>query len=210
MWAYLHRIWQHLGSWWRAYRRAYSNQPDWPLILLLRMPLFTRTARQVCQFLIKGNVLDIGTGPGQLPLRLTQVASLVRCIGIDVEPILLNDAYKKAVQKQISDRATFLVADVQMLPFTDRTFDLVVSTFSLHLWKDRKQGITEIYRVLKYGGIALTLVGRRFCYPERFYLLDLITKKSAKYARELFGDTGFTTLDVTYSEIGTLQVVARK
>jgi ubiquinone/menaquinone biosynthesis C-methylase UbiE len=41
------------------------------------------------------------------------------------------------------------------LPFADNTFDTVVSTGSIHHWKDPVDALNEIYRVLKKGGIAL-------------------------------------------------------
>jgi ubiquinone/menaquinone biosynthesis C-methylase UbiE len=38
------------------------------------------------------------------------------------------------------------------LPFADERFEVVVSTASIHHWKDPDRGLAEIYRVLKPGG----------------------------------------------------------
>jgi ubiquinone/menaquinone biosynthesis C-methylase UbiE len=43
-------------------------------------------------------------------------------------------------------------ADVRELPFSDNTFDLVVSTLSIHHWRDPASGIRECLRVTAPGG----------------------------------------------------------
>ena len=41
------------------------------------------------------------------------------------------------------------------IPFADNSFDAIISTGSIHHWKDPTAGLNEIYRVLKQGGYAL-------------------------------------------------------
>jgi SAM-dependent methyltransferase len=52
-------------------------------------------------------------------------------------------------------RQSFLVGDVASLAFRDGSFDLVVSTLSMHHWADPAAGFAEIGRVLRPGGPAL-------------------------------------------------------
>jgi ubiquinone/menaquinone biosynthesis C-methylase UbiE len=47
------------------------------------------------------------------------------------------------------------VTDANALPFADATFHCVVSTGSLHHWKDPIHALSEAERVLKPGGHAL-------------------------------------------------------
>ena len=54
-------------------------------------------------------------------------------------------------------RPSLLVGDVAALAFPDRSFDLVVSTLSMHHWADPTAGLAEIGRVLRPGGRALVL-----------------------------------------------------
>jgi SAM-dependent methyltransferase len=42
-----------------------------------------------------------------------------------------------------------------MLPFDDRSFDIVVSRFSAHHWRDVASGLREARRVLKPSGVAM-------------------------------------------------------
>jgi ubiquinone/menaquinone biosynthesis C-methylase UbiE len=193
-----------------VYRRAYSNSPDWPLVLWLRKPLFKSTAVASCQYLAQGTVLDIGTGPGSLPRLLVEIAPNIRVIGTDIERVLLQDARKSALQNPAQNRISFLLADAHALPFFDGSFDMVVSVASLHLLHDRQKAITESYRVLKHEGIALVLVGMRRIYPGKMWLLDFVTNRSAKHLKLIFETAGFKEIQITNPQSSLLRVVGRK
>jgi ubiquinone/menaquinone biosynthesis C-methylase UbiE len=45
------------------------------------------------------------------------------------------------------DSRGFVAGDVAALPFDDASFDLVVSTFSMHHWSDPAAGLREIHGV---------------------------------------------------------------
>jgi ubiquinone/menaquinone biosynthesis C-methylase UbiE len=47
-----------------------------------------------------------------------------------------------------------MVAGANALPFADKTFDRILSTGSLHHWKDPIHAMTEAHRVLKDDGYA--------------------------------------------------------
>ena len=52
-------------------------------------------------------------------------------------------------------RPKFLVGDVAALAFLNGSFDLVVSTLSMHHWADPTAGLAEIGRVLRPDARAL-------------------------------------------------------
>ena len=206
-------IWKIIRNQWaryNAYRRAYSNSPDWPLVLWLRKQLFKSTAVASCQYLAQGTVLDIGTGPGSLPRLLAEIAPNIRVIGIDIEKVLLQDARKGVLRNPAQNRISFLLADAHALPFFDGSFDMVVSVASLHLLHDRQKAITESYRVLKHEGIALMLVGRQRIYPGKMSLLDFVTNRSAKYLKLIFETAGFKEIQISNPQSSLLRVVGRK
>jgi len=45
-----------------------------------------------------------------------------------------------------------MTGNVEALRFEDNSFDLVYASLALHHWENKKQGISEAYRVLKSGG----------------------------------------------------------
>jgi SAM-dependent methyltransferase len=47
----------------------------------------------------------------------------------------------------------FIHAFAEQLPFPDASFDLVVTTMSFHHWADQQKALSEVRRVLSFGGI---------------------------------------------------------
>jgi ubiquinone/menaquinone biosynthesis C-methylase UbiE len=108
-------------------------------------------ALDVAEEVSGGRILDVGTGPGYLPLRISEVLPGSEVIGIDVSEDMIRVARKNAEGKNVK----FLVGDASEMPFEDDSFDLVVSTGSLHHWRNPVNVLNEIYRVLRPGRKAL-------------------------------------------------------
>ena len=62
------------------------------------------------------------------------------------------------------ERVRFVLADAAALPVADGSFDVAVSTLSLHHWSDPATVFTEIARVLRPGAVALIYDLRPFAY----------------------------------------------
>jgi ubiquinone/menaquinone biosynthesis C-methylase UbiE len=73
-------------------------------------------------------------------------------------------------------RPSFLVGDVASLAFPDRSFDLVVSTLSMHHWADPTAAVAEIGRVLRPGGRALVWDFRPGVVPFQAHLPDPVER----------------------------------
>jgi SAM-dependent methyltransferase len=102
-----------------------------------------------------GRVLDVGCGPGHLANRLARDNGL-EVTGLDLDPMMVERARANAVQTVVAERRpTFAVGSVAALPFPDDSFDLVVSSLSMHHWADATTGLAEIGRVLCPGGRAV-------------------------------------------------------
>jgi ubiquinone/menaquinone biosynthesis C-methylase UbiE len=102
-----------------------------------------------------GRVLDVGCGPGHLANRLARDHGL-EVTGLDLDPMMIERACANAIQTVVAElRPTFVVGGVAALPFPEGSFDLVVSTLSMHHWADATAGLAEIARVLRPGGRAL-------------------------------------------------------
>jgi ubiquinone/menaquinone biosynthesis C-methylase UbiE len=95
-------------------------------------------------------ILDIGTGPGVLLVELATRRADLQLTGVDLSPDMVHAAKRNL--DRFGGRATAHVGDVADLPFPDRSFDLIVSSLSLHHWDDPAAAVPELDRILRPGG----------------------------------------------------------
>ena len=110
-------------------------------------------AKQVLEKLHAGRVLDIGTGPGKLPIMIASQTPLLQVTGLDLSGDMVKIGTQEAEKRGLKNVA-FRQGSASELPFNDAEFDLVITTLSFHHWKQPEQGIDEMYRVLREGGEA--------------------------------------------------------
>src|SRR6266498_2870559 len=139
---------------------------------LLLGSLFERIAADVMAVAPDGGrVLEVGCGPGHLSTLLARHGLDVT--GVDLDPAMIQRARANAARSADNGRRpSFLVGDVASLAFPDRSFDLVVSTLSMHHWADPTAGLAGIGRVLRPGARALVWDFRPGAQPFHAHLPD--------------------------------------
>ena len=88
-------------------------------------------------------VLDEGTGTGLFAEGFTARGQKV--IGVDVKPIMLQEAMKQVPE------AYFQLAQMENLPFSDRSFDMAFLGLVLHEADDPGKALQEAARVTRKG-----------------------------------------------------------
>jgi len=112
-------------------------------------------AQDLAAYCAEGSLLDIGTGPGWLLFTLHQQCPALKLTGVDTSAAMVTQARQNMAQVGLQDHIEVVKGNVSRLPFPDNAFDIVVSTGSIHHWKEPIAGLNEIYRVLKPGKYAL-------------------------------------------------------
>jgi SAM-dependent methyltransferase len=135
----------------------------------LNFPLHWTTARESWHYLFDfavacellgprpdDRVLDFAAGTGWATEMLARLG--VRTVSIDLSIEMMRrgrerlEADKRLVFR---DQAAFVAARGQSLPFVDETFDGVLCMNALHHLPSYRDGLREVYRVLKPGGRAV-------------------------------------------------------
>ena len=96
-------------------------------------------------------VLDLATGTGNAALLAAGAGA--RVTGLDTARRLIDVARGRAVTEGVE--ASFVVGDMQALPFDDGSFDLALSVFGLIFAADASRAFDEMIRVLRPAGRAL-------------------------------------------------------
>jgi len=145
-----------------------SKIPPWRL---MRRMIVKRAAAMVNA----GEAADLGCGPGYLAVAIAKGIPAMHVIGVDLSEDMLALAQAEARRSGVEDRVSFRFGDVRQIPFEDSSLDFVVSTLSLHHWRDPIVVLDEIERVLVPGGSFLIFDFRRDMVLPFYLLLWTIT-----------------------------------
>lgn len=109
-----------------------------------------------------GALLDVGCGGGQLVMSIAGRRPDLRVVGLDRSADQIARAQKRAARAGV--RVELVEGSALALPFSDGTFDQVVSVASIKHWPDPARGLGECVRVLAPGGRLLVAEADRGCH----------------------------------------------
>ena len=115
---------------------------------------YGQVADDIVSSLQEGRILDLGTGPGYLPIEIAKRIPSIRVVGIDLGKRLIEIAKGNARKADLDQNLQFEVGNAANLRFGDDSFDMIISTGMFHALKDPVKVLRECYRVLKSGGEA--------------------------------------------------------
>jgi ubiquinone/menaquinone biosynthesis C-methylase UbiE len=110
---------------------------------------YSQVADEIVSNIRQGAMLDLGTGPGYLPVEIVKRAPGIHITGVDLSRKLIHMARRHAHTAGLSHQLTFAVGNSARLRYGDGVFDMVISTGMLHSLKNPVAVLKEIHRVLK-------------------------------------------------------------
>ncbi|CAH2255552.1 arginine-hydroxylase NDUFAF5, mitochondrial isoform X1 [Pelobates cultripes] len=151
--------------------------------------------------------LDLGCGKGYISKHLIKET---------VEKLVQADMSEKALKNSVPTEipTNNIIVDEEFIPFKDGTFDLVVSSLSLHWVNDLPRTFHEIHRVLKEDGVFIgAMFGGETLYELRCSLQLAEIEREGGFSPHvspftavtdlgnLLGSSGFNMLTVDTDEI---------
>jgi len=133
-------------------------------------------------------MLDIATGTADLAIEAARVLKPSHITGLDISAQMLAIGQKKIDRKNLDQTIHLETGDSEHLRFPDHSFDAVTAAFGVRNFEHLENGLAEMFRVLKPGGMLVIL---EFSRPRIFpvkqlfnlyfrYLLPLIGKFRSK------------------------------
>jgi len=103
----------------------------------------------------KATALDLGTGPGDVPIRLARQRPAWRIAALDASPAMLEWGHRQADETRTTERVSFVLGDAKATGFTADTFDIIFSNSIVHHINDVASLWCELKRVAKRGALVL-------------------------------------------------------
>ena len=105
-------------------------------------------------------VLELATGTGLIAKSIVNAAARIEATDASVEMIA------EAKRDNQSAKLYFSVQDMFRLPYTDKSFDVVIVSNALHIVPQPEKALAEIHRVLKDDGV---LIAPTFTHAENSF-----------------------------------------
>jgi ubiquinone/menaquinone biosynthesis C-methylase UbiE len=154
-------------------------------------------------------ILDVGCGLGYMLQRISNINKDVKCVGLDIEKEVLENAKHFDKRKKIK----FVVGNCLSLPFK-REFDHVICSEVIEHLQKPELFVKEAHKVLKDKGLFIIttpsiegiLKVSDICHEHgsEKHFREGFTKKELK---KILNDNGFKVLKVRYSMVFFTQLI---
>lgn len=132
-----------------------------------------------------GRALDIGTGPGEIVLKLARRLAGWNFIGVDRSSKMIAQARTNlaAAGGDLRQRVEFQIADGNRLAFSDASFDFLMCNSVLHHLAEPQHALGEIARLTSPDGAILLRDLRR---PSRLAYAWHVRWNGRKYSGTMY------------------------
>lgn len=110
------------------------------------------------------HILDVATGTADLAIMEAKRLN-TKVTGIDISEKMLEIGNAKVIKKNLNNLILLKVADAESLPFENDVFDACTVAFGVRNFSNYKNGLAEIYRVIRNGSPLVIL---EFSNPKTF------------------------------------------
>lgn len=150
---------------------------------------------EMAEIALGARVLDVAAGAGDQTLDIARrVGPTGSVLATDLSPRILEFARANTGAAGFSNVET-RVADGEDLNVSGASFDAAICRLGLMLFPDPEQGLREMFRALKPGGRACTLV---FSAPDKNPCISILVSTALKHAglppRDPFAPAGLLSL----------------
>lgn len=97
-------------------------------------------------------ILDIGCGGGETLRKISERTENGYLTGLDYSELSVDLTKEKNKKDIESGKMRVIEASVEKMPFSDNSFDKIITVESFYFWPNPFENLREVYRVLDFGG----------------------------------------------------------
>ncbi|NET24275.1 class I SAM-dependent methyltransferase [Okeania sp. SIO1I7] len=138
----------------------------------------------------KGLVLDVGTGTARIPILICQQQPEWQIIGIDLSKNMLTIGERNIEKAQLQSQIKLELVDAKKLPYSEHSFEMVISNSIVHHLSEPLLLFQEVKRVLQpRGGIFIRDLLRPETPELKEELVDKYARDCNQHQQKLFRDS---------------------
>lgn len=154
------------------------------------------------------DVLEVGCGDGSVLVGLRRGGHAGRLAGVEITDGMFAESVDEMARESGRLPIEFLVGSADRLPYSDNSFDVVLSFFMLYHMPDIQAALREWSRVLKPGGRLLVATGSQLNKPKQKAFKMLAESLIGKAAPPQFSSS-FNLENAERQLAGTFRIVDR-
>lgn len=156
-------------------------------------------------------ILDVGCGGGKNIARMLKRCLQGQVYGIDYseESVAMSRKKNKSL---LGSRCFIEQGNVMELPYETGKYDLVTAFETVYFWPDLKQSFSEVYRVLKPGGMFMFSYGLESNATMRYWANQIVAMNILPIDEicKILANTGFVNLQTATKGDYTINIRIRK
>ncbi len=144
-------------------------------------------------------LLEIGMGNGFFVKEILAKDGSISYKGFDYSELMVNEALelnKESVEKQ---RAEFRAGSANKLPYADHSFSKILTVNTIYFWRNAKEELSEIRRVLKRDGSFVIAVRTKDAMKQLPFTEFGFVKYDKQQLETLLKENGFDIFE-TYQK----------
>ena len=140
--------------------------------------IWRRRAMKALKKFSPQTVIDVATGTGDLAILTARKVSPSKIVGVDISQGMLEVGREKVIRHNLQGIIDMQCQDCLNLDFPDNSFDAATIAFGARNFENLEKGYSELYRVLKPGGVLMVL---ELSTPQRFPMKQLFSFYSSVF-----------------------------
>jgi ubiquinone/menaquinone biosynthesis C-methylase UbiE len=149
------------------------------------------------------HVLEIGFGGGAALALVSKHLTTGVVTGVDFSSEMVREAERHFRLEIANGRLRVQLGDIAALPFASATFDRVFTINTIYFWPNTLEGLEEIRRVLKPGGLAVIALRSRENMERVSFTQHGFRLFSPPEVPPIMQQAGFTRVKLTHERQGT-------
>ncbi len=119
--------------------------------------LWKKILVELCGISKNDVILDIASGTGDIPKIINSNCKDTEIYMTDINIDMLLEGRNRAINENFSSNCHFCQLSGELIPFKNKTFDLITVGFGLRNFTNKEKGLEEMRRCLKQNGKLLIL-----------------------------------------------------